>query len=160
MLETLGVRVVRDRVRRVTSGEPVSVSLTRDAVPLTADAVVLALGGVAAGGVLYTPPDAAAAAGGRVPFALSLDAEVTLSAGGPARMDIVASTHGPELDAWAWPAGDRPGALEAVGVRCDEGRAAPGVFAAGDVVAGRPRTVLEAAASGVVAGARAAAREA
>ena len=46
-----------------------------------------------------------------------------------------------------------PGALEAVGVRCEGARAAPGITAAGDVVAGRPRTVLEAVAGGIAAGA-------
>jgi glycerol-3-phosphate dehydrogenase subunit B len=114
--------------------------------------VVLAIGGIVAGGVIYAPPDAAGSARGRIPFELSVDAGVTLSPGGPGRMDIVASTHGPELDVSAWPAGDRPGALETVGVRCEDGRAGEGILAAGDVVAGRPRTVLEAVASGLAAG--------
>jgi glycerol-3-phosphate dehydrogenase subunit B len=119
--------------------------------------VVLALGGVAAGGVIYAPPERAAGTelppGGKVPFELSLEAPVVLSASGAARMEIVASMHGPELDLAAWPRGDRPGALEAVGVRCAGVVAGEGIYAAGDVVAGRPRTVLEAVASGLAAGA-------
>jgi glycerol-3-phosphate dehydrogenase subunit B len=42
--------------------------------------------------------------------------------------------------------------LEAVGVHCRGVRAAPGVTAAGDAIADRPRTVLEAVASGLRAG--------
>jgi glycerol-3-phosphate dehydrogenase subunit B len=107
--------------------------------------------------VLYAPPEHAAGAdlppGGRVPFALSLRAPVDLSLGGAARMEVVGSLHGPELDAIAWPRAGRPGALETVGVRCEGVRAGEGILAAGDVIAGRPRTALVAAASGIAAGA-------
>ncbi len=57
---------------------------------------------------------------------------------------VVSSMHGPELDVVAWPRGERPGALEAVGVRCEGVRAAPGILAAGATIAGRARTVLDA----------------
>jgi len=111
--------------------------------------------------VLYAPPEHGAgadlAAGGRVPFALSLRAPVELSLGGAARMEVVASMHGPELDAIAWPRDGRPGALETVGVRCEGVRAiasgTEALLAAGDVIAGRPRTTLIAVASGIAAGA-------
>ena len=119
--------------------------------------MVLAIGGIAAGGVIYAPPERGAGTelppGGKVPFELSLDAPVVLSTGDGGRMGIVASMHGPELDVAAWPAFGRPGALEAVGVRCEGVRAGDGIYAAGDVVAGQPRTVLEAVSSGIAAGA-------
>ena len=142
----------------MTSGElGLSVSLARGEAPLAADAVVLAIGGIAAGGVIYAPPEHAAGTGlppgGKVPFELSVAAPVVLSARGPGRMGIVGSMHGPELDLSAWPVGDGPGALEAVGVLCVGVRAGEGIYAAGDVVAGRARTVLEAVASGLAAGA-------
>ncbi|MCC6556514.1 MAG: hypothetical protein IT372_26445 [Polyangiaceae bacterium] len=130
----------------------------REATRIEADAVVLALGGVAAGGVAYTPAERFAGAdlppGGRVPFELSLVAPVTLG-DGRAALEVTSSLHGPELDATAWPRGARAGALEAVGVRCDGVRAAPGIHAAGDIIAGRRRTALEAVASGLRAGAEA-----
>jgi glycerol-3-phosphate dehydrogenase subunit B len=117
---------------------------------------VLALGGLAAGGLIYAPPERLARAdlppGGKVPYELSLDAPVVIGNGGNGRMGVVASMHGPELDRLAWPSAGRPGALEAVGVRCDGPEAGERIYAAGDVVAGRPRTVLEAVASGIAAG--------
>jgi glycerol-3-phosphate dehydrogenase subunit B len=151
VLDTIGARRVRDRVSGVAAGARLTVSLAREEA-LLADAIVLAIGGVAAGGVIYAPPERTAA--GKIPFELSLTAPVELSAGGPAQMGIVGSMHGPELDVTAWPLDGRQGALEAVGVRCEGGRAGEGIYAAGDVVAGRPRTVLEAAASGIAAGLR------
>jgi glycerol-3-phosphate dehydrogenase subunit B len=42
--------------------------------------------------------------------------------------------------------------LESVGIQCSGARAAEGITAAGDVVAGRPRTALEAVAAGIRAG--------
>jgi glycerol-3-phosphate dehydrogenase subunit B len=158
LLDALGVDRVRGRVTRVDDlGGRLSVSLAGGGKELHAGAVVLAIGGLVGGGVTYAPPEHGAGADlpprGRVPFALSLEAGVVLSPGGAGRMEMVASLHGPELDTTAWPEGDRPGALEAVGVQCEGVRAAPGICAAGDVVAGRPRTVLEAVAAGIAAGA-------
>src|SRR5262249_25671790 len=141
LLDGAGIRSVCDRVVRVASsgdGAKLSVSLARAEAPIAADAVVLAIGGIAAGGGVYPPPERAAGADlppeGNVPFELSVDAPVVLSPGGPARMGIVASMHGPELDVSAWPYGGRPGALEAVGVRCEGVSAGAGIYAAGDVV--------------------------
>jgi glycerol-3-phosphate dehydrogenase subunit B len=158
LLASLGVDRVRGRAAGVDDlGGRFSVSIEGARETLRADAVVLAIGGLAGGGVIYAPPEHGAGADlpprGRVPFSLSLAAGVELSAGGGGRMEMVASLHGPDLDTTAWPEGGRPGALESVGVRCDGVRAAPGITAAGDVVAGRPRTVLEAVASGIAAGA-------
>jgi glycerol-3-phosphate dehydrogenase subunit B len=159
LLEAAGARQVRDRATRVAmgSGGGLAISLARGEAPLVADAVVLAIGGLVAGGVIYAPPEHAAGAdlppGGKVAFELSVDAPVVLSSGGASRMGIVASMHGPELDLAAWPFGGRPGALETVGVLCEGARAGEGIYAAGDVIAGRPRTVLEAVVSGLAAGA-------
>jgi glycerol-3-phosphate dehydrogenase subunit B len=157
MLEAIGARRVRDRVTAVNlDGGKLSLALERDGVALVADAVVLAIGGLVGGGVIYAPPEHGAGRdlppSGKVPFDLSLRAPVTLSLGGPRRMEIVASMHGPELDVTAWPIEGRPGALESVGVRCEGTRAGDGIHAAGDAVAGRARTLLEAVTAGIAAG--------
>jgi glycerol-3-phosphate dehydrogenase subunit B len=165
LLDAEGVRVVRDRATAIArTGGRASVSLERSAAPLTADAVVLAIGGVAGGGVVYAPPESLAEddlpARVSVPFTLSLTADVTLAAWSGA-LEVMSSLHGPELDLCAWPQGERPGALEAAGVLCTGVRAAPPlgplsdalrIAAAGDVIARRPRTLLEAVASGIRAG--------
>lgn len=156
LLDASGVRVVRDRALSITdvSGK-LAVSVERGDAPLTSDAVVLALGGMVGGGILYTPPECFAAADlplvTGVPFALSLRADVTLALR-DAPMEMPSSLHGPELDITAWPSGERPGTLEVVGVLCRGVRAADLITAAGDVIAGRPRTILEAVASGSRAG--------
>ena len=160
LLDTVGARRVRDRAIRIddegTRDAMLRVSLAGSAAPLLADVVVLALGGLIAGGIVYSPPERRAGTelppAGTAPFELSLDAPVALSANGADRMSVVASMHGPELDVSAWPVADRPGALEAVGVLCSGVSAGAGIYAAGDVIAGRPRTALEAVASGLAAG--------
>lgn len=163
LLQTIGVTRRRARVTEVRRRDGrIEAVIAGDPAIVTADAAVLAIGGLIGGGVIYAPPEHAAGAdlppGGRVPFELSARAPVVLSLGGSTRMEIVASMHGPELDRAAWPRDGRPGALETVGVRWDDARSArasEGIFAAGDVVAGRPRTLLEAAAAGILAGAAA-----
>lgn len=166
LLAAVGARVVADRATAVTRDDDgqLLVTLEHGKKPLRADGVVLALGGLTGGGVVYQPAEQGAGAdlpaGGRVPFALSLRAEVTLAAqlapvpsgAGTMRLGATSSMHGPELDLVAWPVNGHPGALESVGVRCEGVRAAPGITAAGDVIAGRARTLLEALASGLRAG--------
>lgn len=163
LLKVIGAAQRSARVRSIeadpeSSGGGVTVHLDRDDVALTADAVVLAIGGLAGGGIAYVPPERGAGADlpprGAVPFALSLVAPVTL---GDARvaLGVVSSMQGPELDVAAWPSGDRPGALETIGIRCAGVRAAPGIFAAGGAIAGRTRTVLDAVTTGLRAGAEA-----
>ncbi|HEY4120954.1 MAG TPA: FAD-dependent oxidoreductase [Byssovorax sp.] len=175
LLARLGVSPLFDRVASVTPrhGEAgLDVELERAARTLHASAVVLAIGGVAGGGVVYHPPESAIAgdfppAGGSA-FRLSLGADVLLGApregasgvrGDAARaLGVTSSMHGPTLDLDAWPRGDERGVLERVGVLADRsGRAARGLFVAGDAWAGRPRTVLEAVRAGVLVGAAAAA---
>lgn len=156
LLASLGVKLVPARVLSASfTGHRALVSLEGDAAPLEADAVILALGGLVGGGVVYAPPDSLADADlpprVGVPFTLSLRADVTLG-GRAGALGVTSSLHGPELDLSAWPVGDRAGLLEDVGVLCRGAGAGPGLFAAGDVVAGRPRTLLEAVTSGVRAG--------
>lgn len=156
LLESLGVKVVSARVLSASfTDDRARVSLEGDAAPLEADAVILATGGLVGGGVVYAPPDSKAGADlpprAGVPFALSLRADVTYG-GRSGALGVTSSLHGPELDGCAWPMGDRPGVLEDVGIVCRGSVARPGIFAAGDVVAARPRTLLEAVASGIRAG--------
>lgn len=156
LLVELGVELVTGRVTRLdVNGERVALTLEDRADLVVADACVLACGGLIGGGIVYAPPErhggADFAPRARAAFALSFDAPVTLALGG-ARIEVVSSMNGPALDEAAWPTPDSPGALERVGVQCKGVRAARGICAAGDVVADRPRTTLEAVASGLRAG--------
>jgi glycerol-3-phosphate dehydrogenase subunit B len=167
LLETIGVRIHPYNVERIASAKDerdgALVLHIEDGDSVSTDSVVLALGGVAAGGVIYDPPEQHAGqdappAGGR-PWRLSLDMEATLQAQGVV-LDTVGSMHGPSLDQVAWPTDADPGFLESVGVRCEglevAGAVSARIFAAGDVVADKPRTVLQAVFSGIRAGAAAA----
>ncbi len=159
LLSNLGVELVPRSVSAIAAvqGE-LRVTVDEDEHRLT-DAVVLAIGGLAAGGVVYDPPEQSAGQdlplAGRAPFRLSVDAPVRLQAQRQP-IDVVGSIHGPALDEVAWPVDADPGLLEAVGVACEGLEAAPQIFAAGDVVADKPRTLLQAVYSGVLAGAAAA----
>ncbi len=110
-------------------------------------AVVLALGGVAAGGVELTADPQR----GRNGFKLGLEAPARLSLDGDVA-DQASSLYGPDFEATGF------GPLERVGVeltsegwvRSDAG-AEVGLVAAGDCVAARPRTLLEAVNSGCAA---------
>jgi glycerol-3-phosphate dehydrogenase subunit B len=159
LLRASGVRVVRDRAVAIAlEGQRVRVSLERASAPIVADAAILAIGGLVGGGVVYAPPDSFAEDDlppkACVPFSLSVDvqADVALSTGQGRALGVTSSLHGPELDLTAWPTAEHPSALETVGLACAGFRAADRIGAAGDVVAGRPRTVLEAVLSGIRAG--------
>ena len=161
LLAAISAHVVLDRVTAVTHDRGLTITL-KNGASLLADALVLAIGGLAGGGLVYDPPDHNAAAdlpdGIRIPFALSLRAPVKLAAnlGADALTgEATSSLHGPAIDVTAWPMGNRAGMLESAGIRCKGARAAEGITAAGDVVAGRPRTVLEAVSAGIRAGAEA-----
>jgi glycerol-3-phosphate dehydrogenase subunit B len=148
-----GVEVRRGRVARVsTRGSRWAVEFLNDgderASELAASAVVLAAGGVGAGGITFTwrLPDVVRGfeLAFVAPVSLALDGEI-LGGGG--------SLYGPSLETKGL------GALERVGIRCDAlGRpvgnsgAESGLFVAGDAVAGRPRTMLDAALGGLAAG--------
>jgi len=154
LLAARGVAVRRARVTRVeTRGTRFVLALDADAGgdearELEAAAVVLATGGVGAGGIAFTWTRPGVVSGFELPFsapvALALDGE-TLGGGG--------SLYGPSLETVGL------GALERVGIACDRlgrpvGTNSPesGLFVAGDAVSGRPRTMLEAALTGLAAG--------
>jgi glycerol-3-phosphate dehydrogenase subunit B len=128
---------------------------------IAADSVVLALGGVASGGIVYSPPDLRA--GEDMPsevassFTLGLasDFPLPLAWKNGDRLDAGSSVFGPPLDTTAWPEGTKPSTLESVGLEARNGQVCPGVYAAGDLVAGERRTILSAIASGLRAGLRA-----
>jgi glycerol-3-phosphate dehydrogenase subunit B len=111
-------------------------------------AVVLATGGVSAGGVaLERSFDRRGGSGFRLsfsaPVALELDGEIVEGVSSLASIDFVERGLG---------------ALLKVGIAVTESgaaRGAPGLFVAGDAVAGRPRTALLAAQSGLSAARRA-----
>lgn len=115
---------------------------------LGASAVVLAIGGVAGGGIELAPADPKLYRAARLsliaPTSLELDGEI---------FDGTSSLSGLSLQTAGL------GALERLGVRADEsGALCPklALFGAGDVLAGRRRDVMAALSSGVQAGKRAA----
>ncbi|MSP26449.1 MAG: hypothetical protein EXR75_15120 [Myxococcales bacterium] len=119
-----------------------------------ARALVLAIGGMASGGIVFDPPERYAGQDApervRPPFRASLEVDVTIAAAGRV-FDIGSSLHGPALDRDAWPTDADPGLLERIGIVCTVARAGPYLYAAGDAIADRPRTFLEAVASGLAA---------
>jgi anaerobic glycerol-3-phosphate dehydrogenase len=153
LLQAHGVAVRRARVTRVEARGPrFALALEADdgaeERALEAAAVVLATGGVGAGGITFTWSRPGVVSGFELPIAapvaLALDGE-TLGGGG--------SLYGPSLETVGL------GALERVGIACDRlgrpvGTNSPqsGLFVAGDAVAGRSRTMLEAALTGLAAG--------
>ena len=152
------LEVVMDRVTAIRrSGERFDVELSGKTV-LTAEVIVLAVGGVASGGIVYTPPDLEA--GEDVPERINaaysfgvptVGLDVPLVVDG-ARVDAGSSVFGPPLDTTAWPSDRRASTLESVGIEARDGLVCPGVYAAGDVLAGKRRTMLEAIASGLRVG--------
>ncbi|HHH27619.1 MAG TPA: hypothetical protein ENK57_04610 [Polyangiaceae bacterium] len=169
LLATTGVSIEPHNVTRIRAGDvgdELVVSLDDDE-EVVADAVVVACGGLAAGGVIYEPPEHRAGMdmpeAGAAPWRLSIDAPLQMQGHGR-RLDVVGSVHGPALDHVGWPTDADPGLLESVGIRT-AGTAAvllesagfeARLLAAGDVVADRPRTMLQAAFDGIRAGADAA----
>ncbi len=115
--------------------------------PLRAARVVLASGGLGAGGLTLTPTQAGVSGGARlgVSFAAALRLELD---GAP--LSAASSLHGFEFE--------RRGrlALERLGLARVP---APGLLSAGDARAGEPRTLLQSAYTGLLAGAASALRE-
>jgi glycerol-3-phosphate dehydrogenase subunit B len=106
------------------------------------DAVILAIGGVLASGIVLGPSG----------FRASLDAPVVVSWG--KHVGQPSSVHGVDVAALGTESLERVGIMsEGVAVG-----AVPGLFVAGDCVAERPRTALEAASAGIAAALRAAKR--
>ncbi|MEB2311127.1 MAG: FAD-dependent oxidoreductase [Sorangiineae bacterium] len=137
----LGTRARRGRVTRVArDGAGFRVAL-EDGEALEAEAVVLATGGVAAGGIRLEPPLAGHAGGAG--FALGFDAPVTLELDG-VLADRASTLHGVDFERLGRDVVERIGAVSAV----------EGLALAGDLLAGRPRNVLEAVRSGLAAARR------
>jgi glycerol-3-phosphate dehydrogenase subunit B len=137
----------------LTAGEatpaPISVELA-DGKTIDADTAVLALGGLAAGGIRFVP---------ELPFALSLTCPAVLAMRG-VPLVTSGSPHGAPFETFAWNGQSPPAGFERVGLWADaslrlltpDGSPRARLFAAGDVVADAPRTLLEAFRSGIVAG--------
>ena len=122
-------------------------------------AVILACGGLIGGGIEYCPAEAVVASAlppfARPPFRLTIEAPVTLGAHG-APLQMPSSLFGDTLEDVSWPFAREP-LIDRLGiVTDDEGRAAPGIYAAGEARADRPRTWLDALQTGATAGAAAA----
>lgn len=158
LLEGLALETRRARVGEVlrrASGwsvalEPEPESGERS-VELEAKAVVLATGGIAAGGLrLAWEPGRGARGfelGYSAPVLLALDREILASAG---------SMFGPDLEHAGLSVLERVGIAATPEADVLGESAGLGLFAAGDAVAGRARTVLGAVLDGLRAGARAA----
>lgn len=146
LLAGIGVSMHADPVEAIERHDQHWVLRTRpfdseDRASVAADAVILAIGGVAAGGVALTGSTSAEG-----PLTLSLRAPVRLGLSG--RMLEASARSGPDWVALGIPA------LERLGILADGVRVAGsnGLFAVGDALADRPRTVLEAVRSGIEAG--------
>jgi glycerol-3-phosphate dehydrogenase subunit B len=157
LLANVGVQLRHERVRSIeTRGRRFLVAGSGGG--LTAndagfDAIILAIGGVAGGGIqlrdALDDEDAVAVAAGIVQhgaFRPSVRAPVVIGLSGRA-LERASSERGFDVAAMGI------GALERVGILTDGAvaRGASGVFAAGDSVADLPRTTLAAARSGIVA---------
>jgi glycerol-3-phosphate dehydrogenase subunit B len=155
------VRTVRGHVASLTAspaGFAVTGQWDTDSHPFERPCaeVILALGGVAGGGIRFlwdlalsstTPAAAAALAGSDArSFSLSLRAPLPLRLDGR-EVALESGVLGADLQSLG------RDALERVGIAVDEEQQSglPGLWAAGDVVADRPRTALEAIGAGISA---------
>ena len=160
LVSAAGIRLLSDRASRIEPQLDVQCVTLQHGADMRADHIVLAVGGLTGGGLVYQPafthdgidfPPS-----GKCPFRLSLAVPATLMAyGKPLR--VTSSVHGPNLDNLAWPKDADPGLLEAVGISTGASgigalRLAPAVWAAGDVLADRQRTIVAAVESGLRAG--------
>jgi len=158
LIDRLALKYLTERVASLRQADKrFEVVLTNDEV-IAADAIVLALGGVASGGIVYSPPDLRA--GEHMPSEVTPSCVLGVATDFPLplvwkngdRVDAGSSVFGPPLDTTAWPSAVKPSVLESVGVEARNGQVCPGVYAAGDLVGGERRTVLTAIASGLRAG--------
>ena len=153
LLGKLGVALERGRVERITACDAGFCAKMGGGSSIEARRVVLATGGVIAGGVVYEPPEHAAArsylSGGGLGFRASVDVEGAEIGAGESAFGRVSSMNGPDLDLIAWPHRGDAGLLEAVGLIP---RSLPrGVSIAGDAMAGGARTMLAAIETGLAA---------
>jgi hypothetical protein len=120
------------------------------------DAVLVAVGGLLGGGLSYRQSEAEDArelpGSSRGPFDLTIRCPLPLGSLGIPQL-APGSLFGVAPETIAWPYVSAP-LFERIGVLVDDmgcAAAVPLLYAAGDVVADRPRTWLEAAAAGVIA---------
>jgi hypothetical protein len=155
-----GVDAVRGRADAIeAAGAGARWRVVVDGRPVEADAVIVACGGFIGGGLEYQPSEWMLAAAlppvARIPFHCTIAAPLPLGAHGKA-LALPGSLFGLPPEVIAWPLARDP-LMERVGVLCgDDGRVAPGLFVAGELVADAPRTWLRALESGLRAGAGAA----
>lgn len=143
--------------KRIVREEHLTIEL-EEGDAIDADAVVLAIGGLLGGGIVYEPAEGILATAvppyPRRVFACSVDAPVTIGSEGKELL-VPGSMFGLSAEQIAWPFVRDP-LTERVGVLTEGERASERIFAAGDVLADRPRTWLAALASGARAGTAAA----
>ena len=142
LLERLGILELRARALGLAPDEGKwKLELDHENSAIWADAVILAVGGVAAGGVRMSGTLAGSPERG---FRLSLEAPVDFELDG--RSLEVSTLFGVDFTVHGI------SALERIGISVDERaavRGAAGLYAAGDSVAGGPRTVLKAVIQGL-----------
>jgi glycerol-3-phosphate dehydrogenase subunit B len=163
-LSRAGVKRLDERVASVEAAGGRWRVVTANGAGLDAAAVVLAIGGLIAGGLEYAPAEATLAtalpSASRPPIRLGLRAPATIGAHGRA-LDLPSSLFGAAPEDIARPFAEDP-LLERAGVLAgDDGSLSlepesAGLYAAGDVVADAPRTWGAALSSGAAAGAAAA----
>jgi glycine/D-amino acid oxidase-like deaminating enzyme len=153
LLARAGVRRSKQMAALVRAQGATRVQIELESETIEADAVVLALGGLAAGGVEWAP-----SRGGHG-FELSLESPASFGMGGRP-LAASGSPRGPLFEPLAWAGRASSAGFERVGVWTDgDGRARDGegkplgwLYAAGDVAADAPRTLLEAIRSGIAVG--------
>ena len=155
-----GVSLIAERAVRIEARNQGAEVLLESGVKIEADAVILASGGLIGRGVVWSPPDAQGwngEPGARLAgFTLSLEAPVRLGLRGePLRRS--GSPEGALFAAHAWSGDATSAGIERIGILADPGGRALGtdgaplewLFAAGDLVADAPRTMLQAIGSGL-----------
>ena len=144
-LQNTNISTLKTRAKRIETSTSRCTIETEDGATLEADAVVLATGGVLAGGITYAP---------RGPFALTYEAPVVLGRDGHPLV-TAGSIFGVAPESVSWPYENVP-LLERIGVMIDSRlRASDRIFACGDLLEGaprEPRTISRAFMTGAAAG--------
>lgn len=153
-LADAGVESAQGWVTRVTTErDEVTVEL-EGGDARTCDAVVLAVGGLVGGGIVYTPAEAILATAvppyPRNVFSCAIDVAVAIGEGGK-ELVVPGSMFGLPAEQTSWPFSRDP-LSERVGVLSRGSRAAERVYVAGDCMADRARTWVAAMQSGAAAG--------
>jgi glycine/D-amino acid oxidase-like deaminating enzyme len=155
------VEVIAARANAVEQGAE-GWRVVLDGERIEARSVVVAAGGLLGGGLEYQPSEwmhgPEVPPSPQPPFRCTLEGPLPLGARGRP-LELPSSLFGVPPESIAWPLARDP-LMDVVGLLASQhGRIAPGLYAAGEILADRPRTWLEAVESGVRAG-TAAARDA